>query len=75
MNLLYGKIVEVSVEDGMRTGKIRVGGAKKKISLDLLIESQIGDQVLVCDGVAIGQVADKRMTEVDYVSGNPGKAS
>jgi hypothetical protein len=26
MNLLYGKIVEIASEDGMRVGKIRVSG-------------------------------------------------
>jgi hydrogenase maturation factor len=75
MNLFYGEIVAQSVEDGMRTGKICVRGAIKKISLDLLIESQIGDRVLVCDDVAIGQVSHNETTEVDYVSGNSGKAS
>ena len=53
MNLLCGEIVEVLTEDGMRFGKIRVGGALKKISLELLAEPQIGDRVLVCDGIAI----------------------
>ena len=55
MNLLYGQIVEIVSEDGMRFGKIRVGGAKKKVSLELLGEPQIGDRVLVCDGIAISK--------------------
>jgi hypothetical protein len=42
MNLLYGEIVEMLAEDGMRFGKIRVGGALKKISLELLGEPKIG---------------------------------
>jgi hydrogenase maturation factor len=53
MNLLYGEIVEMMGEDGMSFGKIRVSGALKKISLELLGEPQIGDRVLVCDGIAI----------------------
>jgi hydrogenase maturation factor len=55
MNLLYGQIVEIASEDGMRVGKIRVAGAFKKVSLELLGEAQIGDRVLVCDGIAISK--------------------
>ena len=55
MNLIYGQIVETTTEDGMRFGKIRVGGAIKKVSLELLREPQIGDRVLVCDGIAISK--------------------
>jgi hydrogenase maturation factor len=55
MNLLYGQIVEIASEDGMRVGKIRVAGAFKNVSLDLLGEAQIGDRVLVCDGIALSK--------------------
>jgi len=55
MNLLYGEIVEIASEDGMRVGKIRVGGAFKKVSLELLGEPRIGDRILVCDGIAISK--------------------
>ena len=69
MNLLYGQIVEMVSEDGMQFGKIRVGGAIKKVSLELLGEPQVGDRVLVCDGIAI---AKEQTLENNYVSGNPG---
>lgn len=72
MNLLYSRIVEIFPEDGMLAGKIRVGGAIKKVSLDLLIEPRIGDRVLICDGVAIGKMEAQRTAEINYVSGNPG---
>jgi len=55
MNLLYGQIVEIASEEGMRVGKIRVAGAFKKVSLELLREAQIGDRVLVCDGIALSK--------------------
>ena len=55
MNLLYGQIVEIASEDEMRVGKIRVAGAFKKVSLELLGEAQIGDRVLVCDGIALSK--------------------
>ena len=72
MNLLYGQIVETFPEDGMLAGKIRVGGALKKVSLDLLVEPRIGDRVLICDGVAISKVEGQRTTEINYVSRNSG---
>jgi hydrogenase maturation factor len=56
MNLLYGEIVEMFPEDGMLAGKIRIGGVLRKVALDLLVEPQAGDQVLICDGVAIARV-------------------
>jgi hydrogenase maturation factor len=66
MNLLYARIVEAFPEDGMFAGKIRVGGALKKVSLDLLVEPRIGDRVLICDGVAISKVEEiNQLTELE----------
>lgn len=56
MNLIYGEVVEVLTEDGMKFGKVRVGGAIKKITLELLTDVARGDRVLICDGVAISKV-------------------
>jgi hydrogenase maturation factor len=71
MNLLYGQIVEIASEDGMRVGKIRVAGAFKKVCLHLLGEAQIGDRVLVCDGIAISKDDASNNLEINYVSSNP----
>ena len=71
MNLLYGEIIEMFPDDGILAGKIRVGGAVKRVSLALLIECRVGDWVLVCDGIAISKVDRKATTEINYVSGNP----
>lgn len=56
MNLIYGEIAHIFEEEGMRFGKIRVGGALKKVPLDLLTNVQTGDRVLLCDGIAISRV-------------------
>lgn len=56
MNLLYGEIIDVAWEEGLLMGRVRVGGALKKISLDLLTDPLPGDNVLVCEGVALGRV-------------------
>jgi hydrogenase maturation factor len=74
MNLVYGEIVGISLEGEMRVGKIRVGGALKNVFLDLVAAAEIGDSILLCDGVAIATVEKKTKTEKNYVSGDPGKA-
>jgi len=56
MNLVYGEVVEVFTEEGMKFGKVRVGGAVKRITLELLTDVARGDRVLICDGVAISKV-------------------
>ena len=53
MNLVYADLTEVFSKDGMRMGKIRIGGALRNIPLDLLPEANCGDRLLVCEGVGI----------------------
>jgi hydrogenase maturation factor len=60
MNLVYGEVVDVNVEEGIQIGTVRISGVKKKIVLDLLNGVQCGDRILICDGIAIGKVADER---------------
>ena len=67
MNLVYGKIVDLIFEEGMRMGKIRVGGVMKKVPLDLLIGPARGDNVLLCDGVAISKVENENNKETHHV--------
>ena len=47
MNLLYAEIVEVLSEQGMQMGMVRVGGARKKIALDLLTNAMLWRYSLV----------------------------
>jgi hydrogenase maturation factor len=70
MNLLYGEIVDIMMEEGMRFGRIRVGGALKKVSLDLLTDAGCGDSVLLADGVAISKVRRDGDAEKNDVPGN-----
>ena len=62
MNLIYGEIVDIEVEDGMRLGNVTVSGAMKKVSLDLVQDVMKGDKVLLCDGVAIAKSNDSQIT-------------
>ncbi|MCE0522592.1 MAG: HypC/HybG/HupF family hydrogenase formation chaperone [Methylacidiphilales bacterium] len=70
MNLIYGEIVDVLAGPETRLGKIRIGGAVKIISLDLLTDPVPGDKVLVCEGVAIGKVDGPASKETAYVPGH-----
>lgn len=58
MNLIFGELIQIFEEDGMRFGKVRVCGAAKKVALDLVADAGRGDRVLLCDGVAISKVRD-----------------
>jgi hypothetical protein len=66
VNLVYGEVMEVFDEDGIRMGRICVRGAIKDAPLELLAGVAPGDRVLLCDGVAIGNFK----TEINCVSGN-----
>ena len=68
MNLIYADLTEVFSKDGMRMGKIRIGGALRNIPLDLLPEANCGDRLLVCEGVAIAKVESANTSEEKYVS-------
>jgi len=70
MNLIYGEIVDVFSGPEPRLGKIRISGALRIISLDLLTDPAPGDKVLVCDGVAIGKVDGAALKEKTYVPGD-----
>ena len=58
MTLVYGEIVDLTTEGGIKVGRVRVAGALKKVPLDLLTNPRCGDTVLLCDGVAISKVTD-----------------
>jgi hydrogenase maturation factor len=58
MNLVYGEVVDIETEEGMKIGSVRVSGVLKKVPLHLIPAARRGDKVLLCDGVAIGKVED-----------------
>jgi hydrogenase maturation factor len=71
VNLVYGVVVDVFSGPEPRLGKIRIKGALRTISLDLLTDPVPGDKVLVCDGVAISKVDGPIAKEATHVSRNP----
>lgn len=74
MNLIYGEIIEVSSENGLPVGKVRVHGATQKIPLGLLTDAARGDRVLICDGVAMSKVTVPNERKTEHVSGDSRKA-
>ena len=68
MNLVYGEIVDLTTEGGMKVGRVRVAGALKKVPLDLVTNPRCGDKVLLCDGVAISKVTDAVVENGNHVS-------
>jgi hydrogenase maturation factor len=68
MILVFGEVVTVFDECGIRMGKIRVRGAIREAALDLLEEIAPGDIVLLCDGVAVSKLQTE--TEANCVSGD-----
>jgi hydrogenase maturation factor len=67
MNLMFGEIVEVGHADGVRVGKVRVGGACRQMILELIADAACGDRVLLCDGVAISRVEENQTPELSHV--------
>jgi len=74
MNLVFAQVIEVLPGDELREGKVRVGGAIKTVSLGLLPEVRSGDEVLLCDGMAISRVDGNNKQEKIYVPGNSRQA-
>lgn len=69
MNLIYGEVIELFSDGAMRMGKVRSGGAMKKVCLDLVAEVRSGDTVLICDGVALTKLNNGSELEENDVSG------
>ena len=68
MTLIYGEIVDLTTEGGIKVGRVRVAGALKKVPLDLLTNPRCGDKVLLCDGVAVSKVTDAVAENGNHVS-------
>jgi hydrogenase expression/formation protein HypC len=60
-----GKVAQIEVIDGMRSGRILFGGIARQACLDFVPEAKEGDYVLVHVGFAIS-VVDKDEAERTY---------
>lgn len=60
-----GKVAEIEVKDGVRTGRVQFGGITRRACLDFVPEAQEGDYVMVHVGFAIS-VVDREEAERTY---------
>lgn len=60
-----GKVAQIDIRDGVRTGRIQFGGITRQDCLDFVPEAQEGDYVMVHVGFAIS-VVDKEEAERTY---------
>lgn len=60
-----GKVAQIDLIDGMRSGRILFGGIARQACLDFVPEARVGDYVLVHVGFAIS-VVDKEEAERTY---------
>ena len=60
-----GKVAEIQVKEGVRTGRVLFGGIARQACLDFVPEARAGDFVMVHVGFAIS-VVDKEEAERTY---------
>jgi hydrogenase expression/formation protein HypC len=60
-----GKVAEIQVKEGVRTGRVLFGGIARQACLDFVPEAREGDYVMVHVGFAIS-VVDKEEAERTY---------
>ncbi len=60
-----GRILEVSLGNGVRVGKVEFGGIVRQVCLDFVPQAGVGDYVIVHVGFAISQV-DREEAERTY---------
>ena len=54
-----GKVEEITVEGGLRLGRMSFGGVVKRVCLDYLPEVQVGDYAIVHVGFAISKIDEE----------------
>jgi hydrogenase expression/formation protein HypC len=59
-----GKVVEVLDSDDLRMGKVEFGGVVRKVCLEHVPETQVGDYVLVHVGFALQRIDEAEARRV-----------
>jgi hydrogenase expression/formation protein HypC len=62
-----GRILEISMAEGVRVGRLELGGIVRQACLDFVPESVVGDYVMVHVGFAISRV-DREEAERTYAT-------
>lgn len=56
MNVSSGRIVEIYLDGGIAKAKVSVGGVLVHVSLMLLMEARVGDEIVIQSGLATSKV-------------------
>jgi hydrogenase maturation factor len=64
MNLISGRIVEIYREGGVPKAKVSIGGAHTSVPLTLLMDAQVGDEIVIGSGVALSRVVEKEEVSI-----------
>jgi len=51
-----GKVEEISIENGLRVGRVNFGGVVKRVCLDYVPEVEVGDYTIVHVGFALSKI-------------------
>jgi hydrogenase expression/formation protein HypC len=54
-----GRVEEISVEEGLRVGRVNFGGVVKRVCLDYVPEVEVGDYTIVHVGFAISKIDEE----------------
>lgn len=60
-----GRILEISMADGVRVGRVEFGGIVRQACLDFVPQAEVGDYVMVHVGFALSPV-DRQEAERTY---------
>jgi len=58
------EVVEIYNKDGLRTARVRIGGAETEILLTLSEDIKPGDYVIVHAGIAISKIDEEELDEI-----------
>lgn len=58
-----GKIIEISVETGVRMGKVDFGGAIREVCLEAVPEARVGDYTIIHAGFALNILSETEAQE------------
>jgi hydrogenase expression/formation protein HypC len=63
-----GKVEEITIENGLRMGRVNFGGVVKRVCLDYVPEVEVGDYTIVHVGFAISKIDEEtaRQTLADF---------
>lgn len=60
-----GTITEIFLEDGIPRATVRIGEAFLRVTLTLMMDVRVGDEILIDSGIALSRIRGHRMAKVE----------